>query len=52
MGAVPVNVNYRYLDEELHYLLENADAEAVVYHSALGDRIARVAAELPKLRLC
>jgi long-subunit acyl-CoA synthetase (AMP-forming) len=34
--AVPVNVNYRYLDEELHYLLDNADAEAVVFHTSLG----------------
>ncbi len=51
MRAVPVNVNYRYLDEELRYLLDNADAEAVVYHAALADRIARVAPQLPKLRL-
>ena len=26
MRGVPVNVNYRYLDEELWYLLDNADA--------------------------
>jgi len=49
--AVPVNVNYRYLDDELHYLLENADAEAIVFHSSLGDRIARIRDRLPKLRL-
>ena len=47
----PVNVNYRYLDDELLYLLENADCEAVVFHSSLGDRIARVKDRLPKLRL-
>ena len=47
----PVNVNYRYLDDELHYLLENADCEAVVYHASLGDRIGRVKDRLPKLRL-
>lgn len=51
MLAVPVNVNYRYLDDELHYLLENADAEAVVYHASLGDRIARVRARLPQLKI-
>ena len=39
--GVPINVNYRYLDEELHYL-ENADIEALVFHSSLGDRVARV----------
>ena len=40
--AVPVNVNYRYLDDELAYLLDNADAEALVFHTSLGDRVARV----------
>jgi len=48
--AVPVNVNYRYLDEELHYLLDNADAEAVVFHTSLGDRIAAVRERLPLVR--
>ncbi|MGZ4738711.1 MAG: AMP-binding protein [Ilumatobacteraceae bacterium] len=51
MRGVPVNVNYRYLDEELWYLLDNADAEALVFHSSLGDRVARVVHRLPKLKL-
>lgn len=51
MRAIPINVNYRYLDEELRYLLDNADAEAVVFHTSLGDRIARIAAQLPKLKI-
>lgn len=50
-SMVPINVNYRYLDEELRYLLDNADAEAVVFHTSLGDRIARVAPDLPDLKL-
>ena len=41
MRGVPVNVNYRYLDDELWYLLDNADAEALVFHSSLGDRVAQ-----------
>ncbi|HEY7626550.1 MAG TPA: acyl-CoA synthetase [Ilumatobacteraceae bacterium] len=49
--GVPVNVNYRYLDDELCYLLDNADAEALVFHSSLGDRVARIAPRLPKLKL-
>ncbi|NQY55105.1 MAG: AMP-binding protein [Ilumatobacteraceae bacterium] len=49
--AVPVNVNYRYLDEELLYLLDNADAEAIVFHASLSDRIERVRDRLPKLKL-
>ena len=49
--GVPVNVNYRYLDEELWYLLDNADAEAIVFHASLGDRVARVVDRLPNLKL-
>ena len=51
MRGVPVNVNYRYLDEELRYLLDNSDAEALVFHTSLGDRVARVVDRLPDLKL-
>ncbi len=51
MRGVPINVNYRYLDDELWYLLDNADAEALFFHASLADRIARVVDRLPKLRL-
>ncbi|MGO9856220.1 MAG: AMP-binding protein [Acidimicrobiales bacterium] len=50
-GAVAVNVNYRYLDEELAYLLGNSEAEVLVFHTSLGDRVAGVRDELPNLRL-
>ena len=49
--GVPVNVNYRYLTDELWYLLDNSDAEALVFHSSLGDRVAQVTERLPKLKL-
>jgi 3-oxocholest-4-en-26-oate---CoA ligase len=49
--AVPVNVNYRYLDDELAYLLNNSDAEAIVFHRSLGERVARVKPRLPGLKL-
>jgi fatty-acyl-CoA synthase len=49
--GIPINVNYRYLDDELTYLLDNADVEALVFHSSLGDRVARVRSRLPRLRL-
>jgi fatty-acyl-CoA synthase len=49
--GVPININYRYIDDELHYLLENSDAEALVYHSSLGDRVANVIDRLPDLKL-
>ena len=50
MRGVPVNVNYRYTDNELLYLLDNADAEVLVFHSSLGDRVERVLGKAPKLR--
>jgi fatty-acyl-CoA synthase len=51
MRGVPVNVNYRYLDDELWYLLDNSDAEALVFHTSLADRVGRVVGRLPKLKL-
>jgi acyl-CoA synthetase (AMP-forming)/AMP-acid ligase II len=50
LRAVPVNVNYRYLADELHYLLDNSDAEVLVYHGALAERVAAVRQRLPKLQ--
>ena len=41
-GLVPVNTNYRYADEELVYLWDNADAEAVVFHGSFAERIERI----------
>ena len=46
----PVNVNYRYLDDELAYLLDNAECDAIVFHRSLGDRIERIRDRLPRLR--
>ncbi|MGZ6994515.1 MAG: acyl-CoA synthetase [Acidimicrobiia bacterium] len=49
-GGAPVNVNYRYLEEELTYLLTNSDTEILLFHGVLGDRVARVAAQIPTLK--
>ncbi len=49
--CVPVNVNYRYVDDELAYLLENAEAKALFFHASLADRVERVAPTLDGLRL-
>ena len=37
-ALVPVNTNYRYTGDELAYLWDNADAEAVVFHGAFTAR--------------
>ena len=39
IGLVPINTNYRYADDELVYLWENADTVAVIFHGAFVDRI-------------
>ena len=49
--GVPININYRYLDDELLYLLENSDAEALVFHTSLSDRVARVKDRAKGVRL-
>jgi acyl-CoA synthetase (AMP-forming)/AMP-acid ligase II len=48
--AVPVNVNYRYVEEELRYLFDNADLKAVVYDRELAPRLRAVRDSLPLLR--
>jgi fatty-acyl-CoA synthase len=49
--CVPVNVNYRYVEEELVYLFENSRARAVVYHARFAPTLARIRARLPDVRL-
>jgi 3-oxocholest-4-en-26-oate---CoA ligase len=36
-GFAPVNTNYRYGPEELFYLFDNADAQAVVFHAGFAE---------------
>ena len=47
--AVPVNVNFRYVEDELSYLFDNADVKAVIYDRGFAPRIAAVRASLPRL---
>ena len=50
-GLIPVNTNYRYTEDELVYLWDNADVEAVIFHGTFTDRVAAVRARLPGLKL-
>ena len=50
VGGCPINVNYRYVEEELIYLLENSDSEAVFYHACYGERIKRISNSLPNIK--
>lgn len=49
-GLVPVNTNYRYADDELIYLWDNADAVAVVFHGAFIENIERIRDRVPKVK--
>ena len=51
IGACPINVNYRYKSDELVYLLDNADVEAVFFQSTYAMRIWEVKERLPKVKL-
>ncbi len=44
-----VNVNYRYTPEEVWYIFDNSDAQAVVYASEFRDAIAEIRPRLPKV---
>ncbi|HWB65435.1 MAG TPA: acyl-CoA synthetase [Mycobacteriales bacterium] len=48
--AVPVNVNYRYVEEELAYLYDDADLVALVHDPEFTSRIEAVRDRSPKLR--
>jgi fatty-acyl-CoA synthase len=50
LRAVPINVNYRYVEDELRYLFDNADLKALVHHRRFTPRIAAVKGEMPLLR--
>ena len=50
IGGVPINVNYRYVAEELIYLLNNSDSEAVFYHACYSKRIKEIAEALPNIK--
>lgn len=49
--CAPFNVNYRYVEEELIYLFDNADATAVIYHAAFAPTLAKIRDRLPKVRV-
>src|SRR5205807_3959936 len=51
LRAVPLNVNYRYREEELVHLLTSAAAPVIVFHASLADRLERVLPRLPHVRI-
>ena len=49
--VAPFNVNYRYVADELVYLLRNAGADALVYHARFAPTLAEALQQLPQMRL-
>lgn len=49
-GMAPLNTNYRYGGDELTYLFDNADAEAVVFHAGFADTLEPLRAKLPTVK--
>jgi fatty-acyl-CoA synthase len=49
-GFAPANTNYRYGPEEVWYLFDNADAEAVVFHATFADLLDGIRERLPKVK--
>ena len=47
--AVPININYRYVAEELAYLFDNADLRALVVESTFAPIVASIVDRLPRL---
>jgi len=50
LRAVPINVNFRYVADELAYLFKDADLVALLHHRELSPRVSAVRERLPKLR--
>ena len=51
LRAVWININFRYVKEELRYLFANADLVALVHQAEFGPRVAALLPDLPELRL-
>src|SRR6266849_8077046 len=43
LSAVPVNVNYRYVERELEHLFSDADLVVLIFHRRFGPAVAAVA---------
>jgi acyl-CoA synthetase (AMP-forming)/AMP-acid ligase II len=47
--VAPFNVNYRYVEEELRYLLADAKTKGIIYHASFAPRLATVLKDLPPM---
>ena len=52
LRAVWININFRYVEEELAYIFENADLKALIVQREFAQRTANVISSLPQLSHC
>ena len=50
LRAIWININYRYVKDELRYLLTNANLQALVYQREFSPLVSALLPELPQLR--
>jgi len=51
IAGVSINVNYRYKEEELIYLMDNSDSEAVFFQGCYGNQIKSIKDKLDKVKV-
>ena len=49
LGALPVNINYRYVADELAYIFDNAKLSALIYDASLAGTVAPLLPRFPAL---
>lgn len=50
ISATTININYRYVDEELRYLLNDANITTLVFQRELAPVVARVVGDVPAVK--
>lgn len=50
LRAIPINVNFRYIEDELAYLFSNADMAGLIFNREYAPRVAAVLGQVPTMR--
>lgn len=50
IGAIPININYRYEEDELAYIFDDADIKALIYDAEFSERIINIRERFPLLQ--
>ena len=50
IGAVPININYRYVEEELLYIFKDANIKAVIYDVEFSENLNTIVDRVPDLK--